>query len=218
MTNYLDAKSAISTCESYVDNSISSVSNINVTDVSLNSILSSKTIDDSGLSDCATSSKTITINSNDISSNWWTTTGGTSIGTISPSYDYVTVSGTLNGYLSNNEAKIQFSILERYFKMGFVKSNKYDKELTKSEFLDLVTLYINRLTKRDDCKVSFDKDIMLETLTFNIDRSTSFTLDNDKDLLPETYLYFMDKFYVNTENLLAILKKATFNRLLDVQV
>jgi len=173
---------------------------------------SATTISDSTISD------TITINGGSLSSSnsgYWTTTNPYTIGT-SGNWEYVdTISTKLDGYLSREETETQLNILEKYFKMGLVNSNNYDRKLNKVEFLDLLKLYINKTTNRE-CTVDFNKDMMLEEITFRFDSSTSFTLDNNNDLQPETYIFFRDTFYVNTENLLAIIKKATFNRLLNV--
>jgi len=165
------------------------------------------------------SSNSITINGNSlngysITTNPYINNQSIAIGSIDSYCDYKTV---INGFMNKEETGVQLNILEKYFKMGLINSNSYDRKLNKNEFFDLLTLYIKKLTNRD-CKVDFKKDMMLESITFSFDFSTSFTLNNDDDLQPETYLFFKDTFYINTENLLAILKKATFNRLLNVTV
>jgi len=120
-----------------------------------------------------------------------------------------------DNYITTTTLESHLEVIENYFKQFLVKTINYEKVLSKNEFLDLLSIYISKVTNKE-CKVEFSKNVSLEKLTFNF-KDVSFTLDNQNELNdPEIYLYFKDTFYINTEKILAILKKAAFNRLLNV--
>jgi len=201
-----------------IDNSNASVSSCDIlnsdyaTTSTVDYNLSSNKVAELASNGYADSATTITINGDSLSSNnlyWDTSSTGY---TISQYDSWTSITDT---YMRKEDVNYQLNILEKYFKPGLIKSNDYDRKLNKSEFLDLLKVYIKKITNRN-CEVSFDKNMMLEEITFKFDGSISFSLNNDIDLQPDTYLYFNDTFHINTENILAILKKATFNRLLDV--
>jgi len=122
---------------------------------------------------------------------------------------------SLNFY-EKEEMRDQLGVLENYFKMMYLNTMKYDRELSRSEFLDFLTNYVKQATKKEECYISFDKDAMIETINFKFDNNTRFSLNNRNDLFPETFLHFRDMFYVNTEPFLNIVKRAAFNRLLNI--
>jgi len=152
--------------------------------------------------------------STELSSNWYYDSYATGVTAVSPIYPS-DLKIELNNYFDSNSAELQFSILENYFKMEYVKNNNYDRQLNKNEILDLMSFYLKEITDKE-CKVEFHKKMLHETFTFNLDNNISFKIDNKNDLFPSTYVYFENTFYVNTDNLLAIIKKAAFNRLLNV--
>jgi len=142
------------------------------------------------------------------------------IGTGSTGYTYNNwidnnINYVTNTYISKDELEDQLDILDSYFKPNLIKINNYDRELTETEFFDLMKIYIKDTTKRD-CNISFTRNLLKETFTFKFDNDTMFSLSNDYQLTPEIYLSYKGTFYVNTAELLAVIKKAAFNRLLNV--
>jgi len=126
--------------------------------------------------------------------------------------DITANSDTLTNTLNEN-----FGILERYFKPIVFKENvcNYDTALNKDEFLSLVKGHI-KLKTDIDCECSFYKNMLVETLSININNTNVIQLTNNDLLSTELFLTYNDKFYINLDRFLDSINKTIFSKLLNV--
>jgi len=187
-----------------VDNVHTTIDDVNIDEAELATSISSIS------SDSLTSINSNVLNVDTNNYNY----GIASIGTYAN--NWVTIDDSI--VTTNKTMERQISVLENQLKFFFFSNNRdtYDRELTQQEFEDLVSIYVTNETKKE-CKATFNKDIALDEIHINfVGDSTSFSLDNSKDLLPDIFLYYNSTFYINSTKLLTLIKKAAFNRLLNV--
>jgi len=137
---------------------------------------------------------------------------GSSWETLSELKDYIEQKAD-----KTNTFRSSFSILEKYYKTIILKEKffEYDTELNKTNFLNLIKEYIKKETYVEDCTVAFNKDMVLESISIKFS-DKSFVVDNEDDLPIEVYLHYDNKFYINKNEFLPIIKKAAFEHLMNL--
>ena len=189
-----------------------------------NSNIAINTTDSESATICSYDSDPLTINASNLNSDSACTIG---YGNSSLNSNSIYISDAYNTWTSidsiydtKEEVNEKLDVLENMFKFTIFlnKDNLgYDRELTEEEFIDMVTIYITKQTKKPNPVVKFIKNGVKETLNIRFeDDNTEFSLTNKKELTPNVFLYYKDKFYIETNELLSMIKLAIFNRLLNV--